>query len=123
MINLYDQDKIAFNFINMDKVFQTGPMIPASNEPFVFNVKEFELPQTYFFEGEDRNLIDALDYYETDGLIVLNNETILYENYWHDNDETSQHISWSVAKSFLSALIGIAVERGQINSINDPITK
>ena len=123
MINLYDQDKIAFNFINMDKVFQTGPMIPASNKPFVFYVKEFELPQTYFFEGEDRNLIDALDYYETDGLIVLNNETILYENYWHDNHQASQHISWSVAKSFLSALIGIAVERGQIDSINDPITK
>ena len=78
MINLYDQDKIAFNFINMDKVFQTGPMIPASIEQFVFSVKEFELPQTYFFEGEDRNLVDALDYYETDGLIVLNNETILY---------------------------------------------
>ena len=35
----------------MDKVFQTGPMIPASIEPFVFSVKEFELPQTYFFEG------------------------------------------------------------------------
>ena len=123
MINLYDQDKIAFNFINMDKVFQTGPMIPASIEPFVFSVKEFELPQTYFFEGEDRNLVDALDYYETDGLIVLNNETILYENYWHDNNQASQHISWSVAKSFLSALIGIALERGQIDSINDPITK
>ena len=123
MINLYNQDKIAFNFINMDKVFQTGPVIPASDQPFVFSVKDFELPQTYFFEGEDRNLIDALDYYETDGLIVLNNESILYENYWHGNDETSQHISWSVAKSFLSALIGIALERGQIDNINDPITK
>ena len=123
MTNLYNQDKIAFNFINMDKVFQTGPVIPASDQPFVFSLKDFELPQTYFFEGEDRNLIDALDYYETDGLIVLNNESILYENYWHGNDETSQHISWSVAKSFLSALIGIALERGQIDNINDPITK
>ena len=47
----------------------------------------------------------------------------MYENYWHNNNQTSQHISWSVAKSFLSALIGIAVERGQIDSINDPITK
>ena len=123
MINLYEQDKIAFNFINMDKVFQIGQAIPASGEPFVFNKKEFDLPQTYYFDEKDRNLMDALDYYETDGLIVLNNDTILYENYWHNNNQTSQHISWSVAKSFLSALIGIAVQRGQIDSINDPITK
>ena len=123
MINLYEQDKIAFNFINMDKVFQIGPVIPASSESFVFNKKEFDLPQTYYFDDKDRNLMDALDYYETDGLIVLNNDTILFENYWHNNNQTSQHISWSVAKSFLSALIGIAVERGQIDSINDPITK
>ena len=39
MINLYEQDKIAFNFINMDKVFQIGPVIPASGESFVFNKK------------------------------------------------------------------------------------
>ena len=123
MINLYKQDRIAYNFINMDKVFQIGPVIPASKESFVFNIQDFELPQTYFFDGQARNLIDALDYYETDGLIVLNNDTILYENYWHNNDRSSQHISWSVAKSFLSALIGIAIERGQIDSINDPITK
>ena len=44
MINLYEQDKIAFNFINMDKVFQIGPVIPASKNSFVFNVKDFELP-------------------------------------------------------------------------------
>ena len=61
MINLYEQDKIAFNFINMDKVFQIGPAIPASGEPFIFNKKEFNLPQTYYFDDKDRNLMDALD--------------------------------------------------------------
>ncbi|MFT6724683.1 MAG: CubicO group peptidase (beta-lactamase class C family) [Arenicella sp.] len=32
-------------------------------------------------------------------------------------------ISWSVAKSFLSALIGVAVEQGKVENINDPVTK
>jgi CubicO group peptidase (beta-lactamase class C family) len=31
--------------------------------------------------------------------------------------------SWSVAKSFLSALIGVAVEQGKIADINDPVSK
>lgn len=123
MINLYDKDKIAFNFINMDKIFQIGQIISAAKNPFIFKVEEFSLPESYFFEDKNRNLIKALDYYETDGLIVLKNDTILYENYWNNNNKDSKHISWSVAKSFLSALIGIAVERGQIHSIHDPITK
>ena len=103
MIHLYDQDKIAFNFVNMDKIFQSGSIIPASDNPFKFKSKAFDLPETYVFEDSNQNLMDALDYYETDGLLILKNETILYENYWHDNDQSSKHISWSVAKSFLSA--------------------
>ena len=48
---------------------------------------------------------------------------MLYEQYWNGNDQHSKHISWSVAKSFLSALIGIAVDEGLIDSIDDPATK
>ena len=111
MIHLYDKDKIAYNFINMDKIFRAGPTIKASASPHSFQnmTNEFSLPPTFKHLGEDENLEDALEYYETDGLIVLKNNNLLYENYWHNNTQTSKHISWSVAKSFLSALIGIAL--------------
>jgi len=33
------------------------------------------------------------------------------------------HISWSVAKSFISGMIGIALEEGLIENLQDPITK
>ena len=125
MIHLYDKDKIAFNFINMDKIFRAGPTIkaPASPHSFKNMTDSFSLPSTFKHLGKDENLEDALEYYETDGLIVLKNNNLLYENYWHGNTQTSKHISWSVAKSFLSALIGIAVDQGLIDSINDPVTK
>ena len=125
MIHLYDKDKIAFNFINMDKIFRAGPMIKASATPHSFQnmTKEFSLPSTFKHLGKDENLEDALEYYETDGLIVLKNNNLLYENYWHNNTQTSKHISWSMAKSFLSAIIGIAVDQGLIESIDDPVTK
>ena len=48
---------------------------------------------------------------------------MIYEDYFNGNTPTSKHISWSVAKSFLSALVGIAVRDGLIDDINDPITK
>ena len=66
---------------------------------------------------------EALDYFCTDGLIILHDDKILYEEYWNGNDRYSKHISWSVAKSFLSALIGIALDEGLIDSIEDPATK
>ena len=77
MIHLYDKDKIAYNFINMDKIFRAGPTIKASASPHSFqNMRgEFSLPMTFKHLGKDENLEDALEYYETDGLIVLKNST------------------------------------------------
>ena len=39
MIHLYDEDKIVFNFLNMDKIFQISK-ISASKVPHVFETKE-----------------------------------------------------------------------------------
>ena len=121
--NLYNKDTIAHNFINMDKIFITSDPVAPSDEPYIFEEDLIELPETFTFEGKEKDLKEALDYFCTDGLIILHNDRILYENYWNGNDRYSKHISWSVAKSFLSALIGIALEEGLIDSIEDPATK
>ena len=102
MIHLYDKDKIAFNFINMDKIFRAGPMIKASATPHSFQnmTNEFSLPPTFKHLGKDENLEDALEYYETDGLIVLKNNNLLYEKLLAQQYPDLQHISWSVLNHF-----------------------
>ena len=122
VVHLFDEDKIVKNFINMNKVFPTTP-IKSSGKPHLFQTKAFELPSSYAMDGKDHDFADALDYFKTDGLIVLHEGTLLYENYWQGNSKDQPHISWSVAKSFLSALIGIAYHDGLIDDLNDPITK
>ena len=107
VIHLFDEDKIVENFINMDKVFPSTP-VKSSGTPHVFQTGSFKLPEFYELNGEEHNLLEALDYYKTDGLIVLHEGALVYENYWQGNSKDQPHISWSVAKSFLSALIGIA---------------
>lgn len=102
VVHLFDQDKIVNNFINMDKVFPSKP-IKASSNPHIFNVRTFDLPEFYELEGKQHNLAEALDYFKSDGLIVLQNGDLIYENYWQGNSQNQPHISWSVAKSFLSA--------------------
>ena len=119
---LYDKDKIVYNFLNMDKIFPTREIKASKNpKPLKRNIKT--LPETFFFEGEEKNLQEYLDYFWSDGMIVLHKDEMVYENYWLGNNENQRHISWSVAKSFISALVGIAYEEGLIDSLDDPVTK
>jgi len=122
VVHLFDEDKIVDNFMNMNKVFPTTA-IKAPDKPHIFKVKPFELPEFYEMEGKEHNLAEALDYFKSDGLIVLHEGDLIYENYWQGNSKDQPHISWSVAKSFVSALIGIAYHDGLIESLEDPITK
>ena len=119
---LYDKDKIVYNFLNMDKIFPTRE-IKASKNPRSLKRNIKTLPETFFFEGEEKNLQEYLDYFWSDGMIVLHKNEMVYENYWLGNNENKRHISWSVAKSFISALVGIAYEEGLIDSLDDPVTK
>ena len=119
---LYDKDKIVYNFLNMDKIFPTRE-IKASKNPKPLKRNTKTLPETFFFEGEEKNLQEYLDYFWSDGMIVLHKNEMVYENYWLGNNENKRHISWSVAKSFISALVGIAYEEGLIDSLDDPVTK
>ena len=55
-------------------------------------------------------------------LLVLKEGEILYENYFLGTQPEDRRISWSVAKSFISALVGILLEEGAIASLDDPVT-
>jgi len=123
LANLYNEDSIDRNFINIDNIFSVSEPIPASDNPYTFPRRDFVLPETFFFDGEQRLLSEELEHYKTDGLIVLHNGNLLYENYWNNNSATSKHIAFSVTKSFVSALVGIALDEGLIDNIKDPITK
>lgn len=52
--------------------------------------------------------------FRTEGLLIIKDGAIVYERYGRGFDETKRHISWSVAKSFSSALVGVAVKQGAL---------
>ena len=124
LANLYNEKSIAKNFINIDKIFDnTSNPIKASQNPHVFKKKDFKLPQSYYFEDERLDIKEGLSHFHTDGLIILHKGDMLFEQYWNGNSKDSKHISFSVAKSYLSALIGIALDEGLIDSIDDTVSK
>ncbi len=52
-------------------------------------------------------------------LVVIRNDTVLFEGYGQGKSSSDVHASFSIAKSFTSALIGIAIEEGAIGSVRD----
>lgn len=59
----------------------------------------------------------------TTALIVIRRDTILYENYYNGFSRDSYFHSQSMAKSFISTLIGFAIEDGYIQGVDDPMTQ
>lgn len=59
---------------------------------------------------------------QTTAFIVVRDDTLLYEQYFNGTGHDSINTSFSVAKSFLSTLIGIALDEGRLRSVNDPVT-
>ncbi len=58
----------------------------------------------------------------TEAFIVIQDDTVLLERYYNGAERDTLMTSYSVAKSFTTALIGAAIEEGYINSLEDPIT-
>lgn len=69
------------------------------------------------------SLRNVLERYETVAFLVIKNDSIQYEEYWDTWNENSYSNSFSVAKSIVSTLIGIAIDEGKISSVNDPVGK
>ena len=63
-----------------------------------------------------------LEVNQTQSFIVIHDGAVIYEKYFNDTQRDSMVTSFSVAKSYTSALIGIAIDEGYIQSVNDPIT-
>lgn len=76
---------------------------------------------------ESHPLVDNLDTFiqdtSTQALLVVEDDTLLFEQYGKGLERDSIVTSFSAAKSFGSTLIGVAIDQGYIESVNDPITK
>lgn len=60
-------------------------------------------------------------YNNTAGIVVLKNGKTLYENYFNEYTASSTLHVFSVTKSIISILIGIAIDKGYIKSINQKV--
>jgi len=112
------QDSDAFDW-------QKFPNHPLSASPTPYHFTSSLDPRVEELLTQLSGADDWDNFMETNGtqaFIVIQDGTVLYENYYNDTQRDSIVTSFSVAKSFDSALIGKAIEEGYIHSADDPIT-
>ncbi|MGC2942077.1 MULTISPECIES: serine hydrolase domain-containing protein [unclassified Brevibacterium] len=111
------------NFCRIKELAPTATMTP-SPKPYTWPEAEaLSIPETYTFNGEERSSEKLLVDTDTAALLVIVDGAIRYEQYWLTGGPDVNWLSMSVAKSFISALVGIAIAEGRIENIDDPISR
>ncbi len=111
--SLFSEEKIVNNFSHMDAAFLTTTLSrgdgPTSELPYG---PETQLPAETAQWIEDRAVTS---------LLVMKDGAIRYEEYFLGTGPDDRRISWSIAKSYLSALFGVLMEEGAIASLDEPV--
>ncbi|RZL09941.1 MAG: class C beta-lactamase-related serine hydrolase [Rubrivivax sp.] len=74
---------------------------------------------TYRFNGQTRRFDQFLSQAKVKSFMVLRHGQIVYEYHRFPNTRGTLHQSWSIGKQVLSTLVGIALDEGAIQSIDD----
>lgn len=113
--SLFDAEKIVQNFSSMEAAFLKTDLPKGAG------------PTYNFPKGADITLPDGADQWIKDrsvtSLVVLKDGELRFEDYYLGTTAQDRRISWSVAKSYLSALFGVVLAEGAIASIDDPVIK
>jgi CubicO group peptidase (beta-lactamase class C family) len=120
------------------KDYEKFPARTMNNTPPVFNFEKVDpATQSQYLRVLDRiasqpsspnpvtqaSFNELLASTQTTAFLIIKDDRLFYENYFNGYERDSINTSFSVAKSFVSALVGIAIDEGLIDNVDDPITK
>lgn len=118
---------IFYNFsdITDHKIFPERTL-EAAPQPFRYPIASNKKPphaDMIFTKNDFYTWDNALTKTQTVAFIIIKDDFIQYQAYANQYNEESIVASFSMAKSYLSVLIGIAIEEGLIHSLQDPVTQ
>jgi CubicO group peptidase (beta-lactamase class C family) len=113
----YFYKALIYNFAGIDdyKLFPQR-IIKKSSEPIAWPVSS-QYNKINISDSLRKNLTAI----ESVALLIIKNDSLLYEEYWDGYSDSSYSNSFSMAKSYVSALIGAALKEGKIKSLDQPV--
>ncbi len=119
--NMFHTELSFLTFQHLDKLFATRT-VETSGDVWELPVDYAGIEGTFELEGEEVSLDAFLEKSRTNALLVIKDGTIVAERYRNGMDEDTRHIAYSMSKSIVATLIGIALSEGEISSLDDKVT-
>lgn len=116
--NNYLYKALVYNYVDIDDYRLFSNSIVKAGEP-----QPWPLSARYNAIKPSAALQHELDSIKSVAFIVLKNDSICFEEYWENYGSSSLSNSFSVSKSIIGILVGIAWDEGKISSLDDPIGK
>lgn len=94
-----------------------------SENPYHFKTSTTSsVPDTVTYNNVPFKLDDFVEQNKSLAFLIIRNDSILYEKYFDKYNAGSVVPSFSMAKSFTSILLGIAIDEGYIKSVSQSVT-
>ncbi len=115
------QQQVA-GYRNIDKIFPTR-RIAAGGQTYELPEQLVDLDDVQVsFQDKVLTTDDYFLQQNVAGLLVIKNGNIVYERYGLGNSKDTLWVSFSVAKSVTSLLVGAAIRDGYIKSVDEKVT-
>ncbi len=107
---------IYYNFADIDdyKIFNNNTVAAGVPQPIPVSA-------SYNKSALDDSLKNELVRTKSIAFVAIKNDSIVHEEYWDGYTDSSLSNSFSVAKSVVATLIGIAIQEGKIKSLDEPV--
>jgi len=83
--------------------------------------QEWEIANSYNKEELPEFINEVNLELETVAFMIIKNDSIIFEEYWHGYSADTMSNSFSMAKSWVSTLVGVAIKEGKIEGINQKV--
>lgn len=83
--------------------------------------QEWPIGKDYNSRKIPDTLETKMNFYNTVAFVIIKNDSVRHEQYWDGFSSNSISNSFSMAKTFVSILVGIAIDEGKIKSVDEPV--
>ncbi|WP_073957326.1 serine hydrolase [Thalassospira sp. TSL5-1] len=119
--HMFSPDLNFLTFQHMNQMFATRT-VKAGDHVWQLPEKPVSLEGDYTLNGKTVSLDGYLEAVYTNALVVVKDGAIVYETYRNGSTPDTRFMTFSVAKSYVSTLIGLALHDGFIKSLDDKVT-
>lgn len=113
----YIYKALVYNYVNIDdyKIFENRLVKAGVHQPWAM-AKNYNQIQI------SKQLLQELDSLHTTSFLIIKNDSVLYEKYGRGYTGKEISNSFSMAKTIIGILVGVALDEGKIKSLDEPVS-